>query len=51
MVTYLLDQGVDINYQKPDTVYPYEPTPLTIATRMGHIAMVRYLVERGQIFY
>ncbi|WEA39320.1 ankyrin repeat domain-containing protein [Lysinibacillus fusiformis] len=47
MVTYLLDQGVDINYQKPDMVYPYEPTPLTIATRMGHIAMVRYLVERG----
>lgn len=47
MVTYLLDQGVDINDQKPDMVYPYEPTPLTVATRMGHLAMVKYLVERG----
>ncbi|MCT6903969.1 MAG: ankyrin repeat domain-containing protein, partial [Lactobacillus sp.] len=46
-VTYLLDQGVDINYQKPDMVYPYEATPLTVATRMGNIAMVNYLIERG----
>lgn len=27
-------------------VYPYEATPLTIATRMGNIAMVKYLIER-----
>jgi ankyrin repeat protein len=46
-VTYLLDHEVDINYQKPDMVYPYEATPLTIATRMGNIAMVKYLIERG----
>lgn len=46
-VTYLLDQGVDINYQKPDMVYPYGATPLTVATRMGHLSMVKYLIERG----
>lgn len=46
-VNYLLEQGVDINYQKPDMVYPYGATPLTVATRMGNITMVKYLIERG----
>lgn len=46
-LTYLLDQGVDINYNKPDMVYPYEATPLTVAARMGNLNMVRFLVERG----
>ncbi|MGG2104365.1 ankyrin repeat domain-containing protein [Lysinibacillus pakistanensis] len=46
-VTYLLNQGVDINYNKPDMVYPYQATPLTVATRMGNLTMVKYLVERG----
>ncbi|TKI58194.1 hypothetical protein E8L90_23945 [Brevibacillus antibioticus] len=44
---YLLDHGVDINYNKPDMVYPYQATPLTVATRLGNVAMVKYLVERG----
>lgn len=44
---YLLDQGVDINYNKPDMVYPYAATPLTVAARMGNLAMVKYLIERG----
>ncbi|MFS0556333.1 ankyrin repeat domain-containing protein [Brevibacillus sp. 179-C9.3 HS] len=44
---YLLDHGADINYNKPDMVYPYQATPLTVATRMGHVAMVKYLIERG----
>lgn len=46
-VTYLLNQGVDINYNIPDMVYPYQATPLTVATRMGNLTMVKYLVERG----
>jgi len=46
-LTYLLDQGVDINYNKPDMVYPYQATPLTVAARVGSMAMVKYLVERG----
>lgn len=46
-LTYLLDQGVDINYNQPDQVYPYRATPLTVAARMGNLAMVQFLVERG----
>jgi uncharacterized protein len=46
-VTYLLDHGVDINYKNSDMVYPYQATPLTVATRMGNQAMVQYLIERG----
>ncbi|MFC4302938.1 ankyrin repeat domain-containing protein [Cohnella boryungensis] len=44
---YLLDHGVDINYNEPDMVYPYRATPLTVAARMNSMAMVQYLVERG----
>lgn len=44
---YLLDHGVDINFNEPDMVYPYQATPLTVATRMGNVAMVKYLIERG----
>lgn len=46
-ITYLLDHGVDINYNQPDMVYPYLATPLTVAARMGNQAMVKFLVERG----
>ena len=46
-ISYLLDQGGDINYNKQNMVYPYGATPLTEATRMGNLAMVQYLVERG----
>ncbi|MNB91445.1 Ankyrin repeats (3 copies) [compost metagenome] len=46
-VAYLLDHGVDINYNKSDMVYPYQATPLTVATRIGNQAMVQFLIERG----
>jgi len=46
-LTYLLDHGVDINYNKPDMVYPYQATPLTVATRMGNLTMVKFLIEQG----
>lgn len=46
-LTYLLDHGVDINYNKPDMVYPYQATPLTVAARLGNLAMVKFLIERG----
>lgn len=46
-LTYLLDQGVDINYNQADSVYPYQATPLTVAVRIGNMAMVKFLVERG----
>ncbi|KGR82782.1 ankyrin repeat domain-containing protein [Lysinibacillus odysseyi] len=46
-LTYLLDQGVDINTNTPDMVYPYEATPLTVAARIGNLAMVKFLIEHG----
>lgn len=46
-LTYLIDHGVDINYNKPDMVYPYQATPLTVAARMGNLAMVKFLIEHG----
>lgn len=42
MIAYLLDHGADINYNEPDMVYPYRATPLTEATRMGHVAVVKF---------
>ncbi|MHA7579495.1 ankyrin repeat domain-containing protein [Paenibacillus vandeheii] len=47
MVQYLLDEGVDINYNESDMVYPYKATPLTVAARNNNMKMVRYLVEHG----
>ncbi|MEK4441384.1 MULTISPECIES: ankyrin repeat domain-containing protein [Niallia] len=44
---YLLDHGVDINYNQPDMVYPYQATPLTVAARMGNMGMVKFLIEHG----
>ncbi|MGN7413498.1 ankyrin repeat domain-containing protein [Paenibacillus sp. SAF-068] len=46
-VQYLLEQGVDINYNEPDMVYPYKATPLTVAARLDNMKMVRYLVDHG----
>ncbi len=46
-LTYLLDQGADINYNQPDMVYPYRATPLTVAARMGKMDMVKLLIEHG----
>ncbi|KAA8751509.1 ankyrin repeat domain-containing protein [Paenibacillus sp. UASWS1643] len=46
-IQYLLDQGVDVNYNEPDMVYPYKATPLTVAARLNNMKMVRYLVDQG----
>jgi len=46
-LTYLIEHGVDINYNKPDMVYPYQATPLTVAARIGNAAMVKFLIEHG----
>ncbi|UQZ36497.1 hypothetical protein C2I18_24965 [Paenibacillus sp. PK3_47] len=47
LVQYLLDQGVDVNYNEADMVYPYRATPLTVAARNNNLPMVQYLIERG----
>nr|WP_145401303.1 ankyrin repeat domain-containing protein [Paenibacillus xylanexedens] len=46
-VQYLLNEGVDVNYNEPDMVYPYKATPLTVAVRQNNMRMVTYLVEHG----
>lgn len=46
-VDFLLDHGVDINYNKSDMVYPYQATPLTVATRKQDVEMVKHLIKRG----
>ena len=47
LAEYLLDNGADINYHKPDMVFPYASTPVTEAARRGDFEMVRFLVEHG----
>ena len=43
----LLEKGADINYHKPDMVFPYVSTPVTEAARSNNFSMVRWLVEQG----
>ena len=43
----LLEKGADINYHKPDMVFPYASTPVTEAARSSNFPMVRWLVEQG----
>ena len=43
----LLENGADINYHKPDMVFPYASTPVTEAARSNDFLMVRWLVEQG----
>ena len=46
-VEYLIQHGADINYPKPDMVFPYAATPVTEAARHNTCSMVRWLVEQG----
>ena len=43
----LLEKGADINYHKPDMVFPNAPTAVTEAVRHKNLPMVRWLVEQG----
>ena len=43
----LLEKGADINYHKPDMVFPYASSPVTEAARSNNFLMVRWLVEQG----
>ena len=47
VMEFFLGKGVDINYNKPDMVYPFKPTPLCVAVRYVDFEMVKYLVEHG----
>lgn len=43
----LLEKGADIDYHKPDMVFPYASTPVTEAARADNFPLVRWLTEQG----
>ena len=47
VLDFFIHNGVDINYNKPDSVYPFKPTPLCVAARYVNLKMCKYLVEHG----
>lgn len=46
-VEFFYNNGVDINYNRPDMVFPYASTPVIEAARHNDFEMVKWLVERG----
>lgn len=47
VLDFFINHGVDINYNEPDSVYPFKPTPLCVAARYVDLQMCKYLVEYG----
>ena len=47
LAEYLIQKGADINYHKPDMIYPYASTPVTEAARHDDFPMVQWLIEQG----
>lgn len=47
VLDFFIRNGVDINYNKPDSVYPFKPTPLCVVARYVDLKMCKYLVEHG----
>ena len=47
VLNFFIKNGVDINYNEADMVYPFKPTPLCVAARYVDLAMCKFLVENG----
>ena len=47
VLDFFIHNSVDVNYNKPDSVYPFKPTPLCVAARYVDLKMCKYLVEHG----
>ena len=47
VLDFFIQNGVDINYNRPDSVYPFKPTPLCVAARYVDLKMCQYLVAHG----
>ena len=47
VLDFFIKNGVDINYNAPDSVYLFKPTPLCVAARYVDLKMCNYLVENG----
>lgn len=48
LVEYLIQNGADINYHKPDMVFPYASTPVTEAARHNDFLWCAGLWNRVQ---
>lgn len=46
-VEFFYNNGVNINFNRPDMVFPYASTPVIEAARHNDFEMVKWLVERG----
>ncbi|WP_300597958.1 ankyrin repeat domain-containing protein [Niabella sp.] len=46
-IALLLDHRVDVNFCKPDMVYPYNSTPVHIAAKQNDMETVKLLVAHG----
>lgn len=46
-ITLLLEYGADVNFCKPDMVFPYNSTPVHIAARNNDLETVKRLVTYG----
>lgn len=47
ILDFFIKHGVDINYNQPDMVYSFKPTPLCVAARYADLEVCKYLVEHG----
>ena len=47
VLKFFISNGVDINYNEADMIYPFKPTPLCVAARYVDLAMCKFLVEKG----
>lgn len=47
VLDFFIKNGVNINYNAPDMVYPFKLTPLCVAARYVDLQMCKYLVENG----
>ncbi|MBJ2172917.1 ankyrin repeat domain-containing protein [Aureibaculum sp. A20] len=46
-IDFFITNGVDINYNEPDMVYSFKPTPLCVAARYVDLKMCKYLINQG----
>ena len=44
---FFMENGVDVNYNKRDQVFPLNQTPLCVAALYADLKMAKYLVEHG----
>lgn len=46
-VELLIETGVDVNLSQPDSIFPYNSTPVQVAVEQGDMSLVKLLVKHG----